>query len=383
MPTVRAEGHGLIAALLNSGLGLASRFTGSGLDAEALLAAADRAAGRIDDQPEQIALPLSLLLADLADHPVTPLGEMMLRTTLHQALVSRRRLQALPEPSRPRLPPIVIVGWYRTGTTYLQALLSALPGYRHVPLHRLVDPALPGGARARTAIGVALQRQIMPEFSQLHPISADGPEECWLLLATHLLLDGLSFHLPLPRFEAWLEWVDRRPAYRTWARAVALLAGEAGHGLVMKDPAHIRALSVLHNVTPEARLIWTHREPAACIASFASLTAVQHRAFTGRLDRARAGQTTLRRFAQDMQRAELDAQDIPRDRLALLDYAWLEAAPVEAIAGLCAQLDLRFDEAAIAKRAKALAKPRRRHETDLALWGLDEEQVRLAINYDY
>ncbi|MCA9494990.1 MAG: sulfotransferase, partial [Myxococcales bacterium] len=196
---------------------------------------------------------LEALRADLVDHPPSLLGRLGIRATVADALASRRRLDAVVGSDvRPRVPPIVVVGWYRSGTTLMQHLLSALPGYGHVPMHRLQWPVRRRSSRWRAALGVAAARRVVPGLFDLHPVDANGPEECWMLLATHLVVDGMAMHWTLPRFAGWLDRVDRRPAYLAWGRAAGWLERELGHGLVLKDPAHLLGLPALVEAVPDA-----------------------------------------------------------------------------------------------------------------------------------
>src|SRR6185436_20529872 len=78
-----------------------------------------------------------------------------------------------------RFRPIVIVGLHRTGTTLLQRLLGAIPGFGHVPLHRLGSPVPIPFSRLRATAALGAARVISPEMWVVHPVSADGPEECW------------------------------------------------------------------------------------------------------------------------------------------------------------------------------------------------------------
>lgn len=319
---------------------------------------------------------LEALRADLAAHPPTLVGRLGIRATVADALASRRRLDAVVGADiRPRVPPLVVVGWYRTGTTLLQHLLSTLPGYGHVPMHRLQWPVRRRSSRWRAALGVAAARRMVPGLFDLHPVDADGPEECWMLLATHLVVDGMAIHWTLPRFAIWLEDVDRRPAYQAWARAAGWLERDLGHGLVLKDPAHLLGLPALLEAVPDARFVWTHRDPVAAVASCAALTAVQHRAAYGVDDPHRAGRAALDAHRRYVSRGERDRGLLPADRVVDVDFDALTSDPVGTARRVADVFGLRADDGALRATLAAMPTPRG-PRPPLEAWGLSESEVR-------
>jgi Sulfotransferase family len=87
-----------------------------------------------------------VLLADLAQAPLTPLGRVWLRSELIRRAVTQARLRdefrrrpGLLATPRPR-PLIVVVGLPRTGTTLLHTLLGCDPQALVLPLWQLRRP---------------------------------------------------------------------------------------------------------------------------------------------------------------------------------------------------------------------------------------------------
>lgn len=349
--------------------------------AAALSARADAVAGS-DLHADEVTAPLEAICADLRAHRPTALGGQVVQTALLEALVQRRRLQrVLPPRPTPLRPPVVVLGWYRSGTTWLQALMASVPGYSFVPMHRLLAPVPQVGGRARAALGARVAHALAPELSVLHPVSTTGPEECWMLLQHHLLADGLAFHWQLPRFERWLAQVDRRPAYQWWAAVTAWLSQQLGHGLVLKDPVHLRGLSALAHAAPDARFVWVHRDPVACVASHGGLTAIQHRTVYGRFDPERAGRVCLDRLATYLERGLADRSALSGRRLVDVSYPALKADPVGTVRAVCGALDLPFDPDATEAVVRSTAQRRAVHRYDLAQWGLTEREVRDAVAF--
>jgi len=392
-----------IAALADATLHAARALGALRLTPGEILRRAEDLTGLTDRDLAGIAAPLQHLCDDFAAHPPTDLGAAIVHETLVQGMVSRRRLQVAfdTSPMRPSRPPIVLVGWYRTGTTFLQQLLAALPGYDFVPMYRLAEPvpSVTGPperepvmrtladlwSRTRAELGSVGMNVIAPELSALHPVQATGAEECWFLHLSHLAADGLRIAWRVPRYARWLDAHDRHPVYRTWARAAALLERDLGHGLVLKDPAHMGNLDALVAAMPEARLVWTHRPPARALASYGSLVATQRRIVYGAWDRYRVGDTVLDAAERNL-RDGLDARSrLPDDAIFDVDQRELRADPVGVVERLADHHGLPFDARAVEDRARTLnAQPRRPHRHHLSHWGLDEAKIarRLAFYLD-
>jgi hypothetical protein len=114
--------------------------------------------GRLDEQEvrrrasRQLGRPLigndpglRVLLADLAQAPLTPLGRVWLRSELIRRAVTEARLRdevrRRPDLLHTPLPrPLVVVGLPRTGTTLLHTLLGCDPQALVLPFWRLRRP---------------------------------------------------------------------------------------------------------------------------------------------------------------------------------------------------------------------------------------------------
>ena len=352
----------------------------------ALRESAERATGLVDLAPEEIAEPLELLCQDLAEFPPSESGVMAAWTQIVRDLTARLRVQRLDSKlQRPRRPPIVIVGWYRTGTTFLQNFLGGLPGYAYVPSWRLIEPVSDRLGKARARAAVFTMQSITPEMKVLHPVSVMGPQECWLLLAQHMIVDGYAFHWHIPRYEKWLTTVDRQAAYNCWARNLASFESQMDSALVLKDPCHMLALREIVAAVPDARIIWTHRDPVEAIGSFGSLATVQHRMIYDRYDPERAGQRCMSQIRRYLDEGMAARNAIPEGQLVDVPHTALRKDAVGTAEQLCAMLDLPFDGDALRKREaeiKAEKKNQPRHYYELSQWGLTREGIESALS-DY
>jgi hypothetical protein len=169
---------------------------------------------------------LRVLLADLAQAPLTPLGRAWLRSELVRCRVTeallqdelRRRPFVIHTPVNR---PLVVVGLPRTGTTLLHALLGCDPAALVLPFWQLRRPyPIPRGRleRARRIVAAAatarLAKSMAPRLRDVHPISALRPEEDVFLFQDTGML---AVPVAAPGYLRWLQETDPAPGYRTYA----------------------------------------------------------------------------------------------------------------------------------------------------------------------
>jgi hypothetical protein len=365
--------------------GLVRRRGAFPLTPEGIVRVAEQWTALSDRAPEEIEEPLELLCQDLHDHPPTEVGALMISTMLSQSLAARYQVQRAGHRDRllPSTPPIVVVGWYRTATTFLQSLLTALPGYAAPPMYLLIDPVPGWLSWVRAEFSARVVSAFEPKLALLHRFSASKGEEDWFLMNQHLIADALVIHWSVPSYADWVKRVDRSAAYRHWARALALIEAKMGAGVVAKDPMHMISLDKIADTVPEARLIWTHRDPIESLASYGSLCALQHRLMYGSYSSERVGHVVLDEMDRYLSAGLPARSAVASDRLIDVKYTDLIRDPVGTVADLCRQADLPFSEEAVRTRVVDLKRQRRaaKHAASLAQWGLEENDVRRRLGY--
>jgi hypothetical protein len=181
------------------------------------------------------------------------------------------------------VPPIVIVGQARTGTTILHDLLAQDPATR-VPLTWEVDRPCPPPEAATyytdpriaevdaTLAGVDL---VLPEFRAMHPMGARLPQECVRITASDFRSMIFPTQYRVPTYARWLiDEADMQPAYQWHRRFLQHLQSHVpAERWVLKSPGHIWCLGDLLAEYPNALLVQTHRDPLRIIASVSSLIA--------------------------------------------------------------------------------------------------------------
>jgi hypothetical protein len=109
-------------------------------------------------------------------------------------------------------------------------------------------------------------------------MGASLPTECVTLFA--LAFQSLQFETqaPAPSYGRWLEEADARPAYAIHELVLQILQSALPtQTWVLKTPQHLWHLEALGERYPDARLVWTHRDPAAVVPSVASLNMAFYR----------------------------------------------------------------------------------------------------------
>jgi hypothetical protein len=181
------------------------------------------------------------------------------------------------------VPPIVIVGQARTGTTILHDLLAQDPATR-VPLTWEVDLPCPPPEAATydtdprieqvdaTLAGVDL---VLPEFRTMHPMGARLPQECVRITASDFRSMIFPTQYRVPTYARWLiDEADMTGAYQWHRRFLQHLQSHMpAERWVLKSPGHIWCIEALLAEYPNALLVQTHRDPLRIVASVSSLIA--------------------------------------------------------------------------------------------------------------
>ncbi len=238
---------------------------------------------------------------------LSPAGLLNLHTQLLQLLKNRLQLVDLlgrhPEIADLELvPPVVIAGLPRTGTTHLHNLLSAGPTFRSLPYWESVEPfpsaaegLAPEPRRERTSQAVWFAGEAMPHFAAMHEMTTDHVHEEIQLLANDF---STMFFETVAEIPAWRDHYlasDQTPHYRHLTlqlKALQFLRG--GRRWVLKSPQHLEQLPVLDRVFPGATVVLTHRDPVEVVVSMATMVT-----YTARMYRTAVPVERLARYWAD------------------------------------------------------------------------------------
>ncbi|BAM89014.1 conserved hypothetical protein [Bradyrhizobium oligotrophicum S58] len=206
--------------------------------------------------------------------------------------------------------PLFLVGFGRTGSTFLHHLLALDPRARAPRLWELQEPSPPprpetyetdpriGRLRSQSEFRSA----VMPDLHKIHEFAVQAPEECQLMMwhgPQHMILGLRS-----PDYWQWFRGLSPSQldvlcaGYRRQVQHLQLFH-RGGHW-VSKSLAHAHFLPVLFKSFPDARIVRLHRDPCQIIPALASLIAQLQIAYTPRIDFPDLGQRMLELFEQSM-----------------------------------------------------------------------------------
>jgi hypothetical protein len=134
-------------------------------------------------------------------------------------------------------------------------------------------------------------------LEQMHWVNADDPEECtWGAYDCTGLL-GQAASALMPTWARFLRESDMSPSYREYRRLIKLLTWrnpvESGGHLVLKCPQNSRHIKELANVFPEARFVFTHRDPFRTTVSVCTLVDHISSSFAARPDLFQPGSSPI------------------------------------------------------------------------------------------
>ncbi len=315
-----------------------------------------------------------LIAALKADSDLSFFGRLSLRWDMIRLLRNAELIEAAhrANPALGQAPveaPIFILGLPRSGTTFLHGLMAEdaenlVPrNWQTIyPAPRPVDfnPAEDKSARAVDR-QLKIFNGLAPGFSDLHPITADSPQECSEITAH--VFQSLRFDTTyrIPEYFSWLEGHGHDEAFAFHLRFLQYLQNGVPSRWVLKCPDHTFSLDAILKTYPDARFVVVHRDPIAVLASVARLTEVLRKPFLRNIDPAEIGaQVTARWIEGANLLLQFDQRgDVAPERKIHLHYAELTGAPLAAVERIYSHFGLTFSaEAQAAISEKIASRPR-------------------------
>jgi hypothetical protein len=178
------------------------------------------------------------------------------------------------------LPPVVIAGLPRTGTTHLHNLLAAAPTFRTLPYWESFEPfplpaevgVEPDPRAGRMDVAVSVMDIVMPHFALMHEMTTEHVHEEIQLLANDVSTMFMETLAHVPRWRDYYLAHDQTSTYEYLAlqlKALQFLRG--GRRWLLKSPQHLEQLPVLAKVFPGAAVVCTHRDPVPVALSMVAM----------------------------------------------------------------------------------------------------------------
>ncbi|WP_372781323.1 sulfotransferase [Litorivivens sp.] len=269
------------------------------MNADALIEKAHQATGLENFDSDSYREGLDILISDANKNAMPERGVQRFEESIVQVLANRLKitdyLAKRPELlDRPIKNPVFVFGVPRTGTTLLSNLLAADPARRSPLTWEIDDPVPPATSKTlytdpRAVERLKMEKELLaaaPEMGKYYRSSAIYPNECVYFMAHDFKTLMLESRGKLPNYRDWLlEQTDMTSAYQYHKKFLQVLQAEAPGTWNLKMPSHALWLETLLNVYPDAKLIWTHRDPLTATGSFCSLISLAHLGFMGRTDK--------------------------------------------------------------------------------------------------
>lgn len=243
---------------------------------------------------------------------------------------------------------VVVLGYWRSGTTLLHELLCLDARYTYPTTHACMNPQhfLFSEASALAQKGSSAQRPM--DEMEVRPDSPQEDEFALLSLGARSPYEALLVPKILPEALKLTDPRDLTPQDEKRWREVFLsfLAGVSLRGaerpMVLKSPTHGARLSTLRELLPDARYVLIMRDP---VTNFESVVRMWRKMFeTYALGPLTSDDDIREAVLADRPRFEAKlasgTSDLPEDRFKTISYESLVADPVGQIEQLYSQLEL-------------------------------------------
>jgi hypothetical protein len=288
---------------------------------------------------------------------------------------------------RPIERPVFVMGVPRTGTTLMSNLLAADPARRSPLTWEIDDPVPPAtSATLKTdprALARLEQEKAMlaanPDMGKYYRGSAIYPNEDVFIMAGDFKTLMLESKGRLPAYKDFIFSCDMTSSYEYHKKFLQVLQSQAPGVWNCKKPSHALYLEYLFKVYPDARVIWTHRDPFTATGSLCSIISLNHLGHMGRVDTEWLGEDYSWQAAEHANRI-MDFRDkYGEDKIIDVHYADLISDPIGEMKKLYAQLGDAFTpEAEAGIQGWLDDNPQGKfgkHEYKLAQYGLSKEQL--------
>lgn len=342
---------------------------------------------------------LEVLLESLAaDVPYGPADRQRTIDLLLRRLTNRLEIEAWlaahPEIESAAIDrPVSIIGLPRTGTTALGNLMSLEPELRPLrpweqenpcPPPRLEDEENdPRRVAYRDRIETMLRED--PQQAAMHHWEVDAAIEDTETLGLEFRAQQMT--MPVWRYHAFWRRGDMHAAFAYHARVARLLQSRRPpNRWLFKSPHHKFHLEPIVASYPDIRFVFTHRDPAQAVVSYASFVAALFPPdLVAKIGRPTIGREIHRHLLTGMRQAMAARQRLGPERFLDVHHREFAAEPLAVLERIYAWLGLSFSDATRRRferwQAQNEAGAHGGHRYSAADYGLSPESIR--EEYDF
>lgn len=294
------------------------------------------------------------------------LGRLMTRSDILRWLEARLGIEAAYK-AHPEIDdeiidtPVIVTGLPRSGTSILFEILAQDRQFG-VPKNWEIMFPYPPPESATYRSDARIERcqhlvgqwsRVAPTYATMHEMGAEIPNECIVAMSCTFMSENLTAQYQIPSYNQWLYQQDLTYAYDYYKRMLKLLQwrNPRQHWL-LKAPSHLGSLPVLFHTFPDARVVFTHRDPIKAQASVTNLLGTLYWMRSDKPFDATAFENLLtpENVAARLNNVidQLEAGAVPRAQLHNFLYADLIEQPLTALPALYADAGLQLSDAAVA-----------------------------------
>lgn len=321
-------------------------------------------------------------------------GRASVRVNVLWSLTNRLRITHLlklhPEVHDVELaPPVVILGLFRTGSTFLHNVMAADEQLRAgwmwefgYPAGRKHDPLDDSEWRRRKCRRtLKLVDWVVPDQAEVHAVTADQLEEDFFLLEHDF--SSMKFVVGFGDWQLGRDLLNENleASYRYHRLQLQLLSlNQPKRPWLLKCPWHLWNLETLMKVYPDAKLIHTHRDVAKAIGSQCSLSSRISARMKCHEDLAEVGQFWVDYAKEGMRRGLAHRAGMPESRVYDLRLDDVRSNPGATLRRMYEHLDLpHSDGLCDTLTARSEEMPTLQsgvHEYSIETFGLTDDGVR-------
>ncbi|MDV3130517.1 sulfotransferase [Mycobacterium sp. 29Ha] len=366
-----------------------------GLNPDAVMSAAVETAGSEDFGPDDFVEGLTVLCASIDEQAqLNDIGRFALEQNIIGGLVNRLRIHdwhnhhpAIRD--EPVDAPLVVIGLFRAGTTFLSQLFDQDPANRALLRWEAADsvpPPSPENYRSGPRVDAAneaieMLESLNPQMKIVHHEDAEGPTECITLLGQDFKSLTWEAMANVGDYSRWLLGADYTSAYAYHRRVLQVLQSGGRRGRwTLKSPNHAIALPALAAEYPDAKLVLLHRDPTVLCASACSLISTLTGTFSDADHTAYIAAHWTDLLAESIDRSEAFRRAHSEREIVDVQYADLVGDPIGTVEKIYAACGRELDERdRAALTACVAANPKGRfgtHGYRLEDYGLQAGEIR-------
>ena len=277
--------------------------------------------------------------------------------------------------------PIFIIGFPRTGTTFLQNLLFQDNRFRH--LHYWEQVAVgpqptPMNLNENYIIKsctsfVNKLKMIAPEFFIAHEINANGPEECNGLMERNFSSIIYFMFRNLPSYMEWFKNNDMTETYDYHKMQLQFLGYHfKKKQWVLKAPVHLLFLKYLFKTYPDAKILFMHRDPVKVIPSMASLGVISRQIHSDYVNPDETASQFLDLMSHNMYSSIQFRKEFGESQFLDISYKKLVKDTSNILQGIYNWLEIELNQNLKEKISNWLKISRQKHSKNSHIYTLDQ-----------